>query len=338
MTYSSSPTSGRHHAASTAAEWPSNGDRGAFRTPGGYPPGPAGPPQPPQPTGSSGPSASDSGAWSPFGARPEPQWTPPRSAFDGPAPQSSSSWAQPEEPSPQDLFWADLRRQVGYTLRSINAKHCHDAYDRLNRRDALSPQGVVLFYTAAAPEQPQGYKLHFVVRLNFTGPEFDDLAVLLDGLTRTAVKNITNARATGRRWDPRGPEGSIVNAGNLDMPRNATYVGAGVSSLDTEQGDWFTVSHAVRSQPMSRSSFDIPGQGLALLTDGTALRMVRDPNRRLGDDGITCNKTLDAHRLRHWNRFADLTEQGDPHTREAWGHLGVLHGTLQEYLVVGQPR
>lgn len=321
MSYSISPNSGRHHLG-MAAEWPAQGPPG-----GGVPDARDYPPARDYSHGGGSRAGKDPGWWDPAAAPVQP-WTPPVQA---------APYAEPAGPSPHDDFWADLRRQVAYTLRSVNAKHCHEAFDRLTTRTALSPQGAVLFYTLPAPDQPQGYRLFRVVRLNFTGPEYDNMAVFLRGLTATAAKNIAHARATGRRWDPRGPERSLVNGGDLDMPRDATYVGVGTTSLDTEHGDWLTVAYAVRNQPLVKSSFDIPGQGQALLTDGTALRVLRDPNRRAGDDGIRCNKTLDAHRARHWNPGTNFTEQGDPPTRAAWQELAKLQQTLQGHLAPGRP-
>jgi hypothetical protein len=327
MSYHTTPQPGRHHLSYGDGGWPN---------------------ERPEPAPYPGPDPAPADRWNrptppSHEPPPPPQWTPPATAFDPPAPRPAPAanrnpWADPDEPSPDDIFWADVRRQVAYVLRAINAKHCHDAFDRFSRKDALSPQGAVLFYTAPAPREQHGYKLYFVVRLNFTGPEFDNLPQFLHGLTGAALKNIANAQAAGRRWDPRGPEGSIVNGGNLDMPRDATYIGAGVTSLDTEQGGWYTVANSIRQQPMSKSVFDIPGQCLGLLTDGSAIRVARDPNRRVGDDGVTCNKTLDIHRARHWNRFADLTEQGDPTVRAAWGQLRQLQHTLQDYLLPGERR
>lgn len=332
MSYHTSPPPGRHHLSYGDNPWPNERPEPA-PYPGGHPGDGRDPWNRPTPPPQHQPPQHQP-------PQHQQQWTPPATAFDAPSttPRAQNPWADPDEPTPDDIFWADVRRQVAYVLRAINAKHCHDAFDRFGRKDALSPQGAVLFYTAPAPREQHGYKLHFVVRLNFTGPEFDNLPMFLRGMTGASAKNIANAQAGGRRWDPRGPEGSIVNGGNLDMPRDATYIGAGVTSLDTEHGDWYTVVNAIQHQPMSRSVFDIPGQCLGLLTDGSAIRVVRDPNRRVGDDGVTCNKTLDIHRARHWNRFADLTEQGDPSIREAWGELRQLQQTLQGYLLPGERR
>jgi hypothetical protein len=257
-------------------------------------------------------------------------WTPSRSFAPPP------SWNTPEEPAEEEKLWADIRRQVAARIRSINAKHCQEAFDRLGTRHALSPHGVVLFYTGAAPSMPNGYQLYFVTRLFLQGSESDDLARVINDLARSATTNINRADATGQEWDPRGPKDSMVNGGDMQMPRDATFIGVGVSTLNTQLGDWYTVATSVRNQPYDnprpKTVFDLSGVGLAMLVDGTNLRVDRDPERRIGDDGVTCNKTLDAFRARHWNRAVDLTEQGDREIRGAWVQLAVLQHTLQDYL------
>jgi hypothetical protein len=273
----------------------------------------------------------------PAAPRQQEQWTPPPPAFD----TQPAGWGLPEEPTDEEKLWADARRQVAARIRSINAKHCQEAFDRLGGRQALSPHGVVLFYTGAADGVPHGYQLYFVTRLFLQGPESDDLAHVIHDLNRSATMNIQRANATGKRWDPRGPVDSMVNGGDMQMPRDAAFIGVGVSTLNTQQGDWYTVAMSVRNQPITtprpRTVFDISGVGLATLIDGTNLRVDRDPERRIGDDGVTCNKTLDAYRARHWNRATDITEQGDREIRGAWAQLTVLQRTLQDYLNPGHP-
>lgn len=332
MTYSPSP--GRHHMSSQDG-WPPTRHPLDERRPGGYPPGSSQAPDPgwwDHPAPAPHPAYAPPPATAPYGQHPRTQ---PASAY-GPAPGSQpdgyQEWAGSAKPTEAQVFWAGLRRQVASKLQFINSKHCHTAFERFGRRDALSPHGVVFFYATAAPQEPGGYRLHFVTRMAFAGPEFDDLALSLHGLTAAAARNIAMAHRNRRSWDPRGPEDSLVNSGDMDMPRNAAFVGTGVTSLDTDKGDWYTVANAIYNTPSNKSVFDIPGRCLALLTDDTALKVIRDPDRRLGDDGITCSKTLDAYRIQHWNRFADLTTQGDQDELRAWARLTDLHHTLRDYL------
>ncbi|PSK67664.1 hypothetical protein B0E53_00311 [Micromonospora sp. MH33] len=103
-------------------------------------------------------------------------------------------------------------------------------------------------------------------------------AVLHD-LARTAAGNVGRTTEHGRRWDPPGPQRSMVNGGDRDMPLGGIYVGVGVTILDSDEGSWHAVAHSVRNQPLDtprpKRVFNLSGQGLVLLTDGTALRMVR---------------------------------------------------------------
>lgn len=264
------------------------------------------------------------------------QYLPTQSGYPGP----STAPAPQDEQEQQERQWALIRRDVASRLKTINSTHCHEAFDRLGRRNALGPHGVLLFWAAPDDYQPSGYRLMIATRLFLACPESDDLTRILDDLHRSATDNITRARTRSRRWDPRGPEGSMVNGGDTDMPDSAVFIGTGVTTLDTEQGSWHTIAHAIRNQsstmPLHRSVFDLTGQGIALLTDGSALHVVRDPNRRIGDTGITCNRSLDPHHTWGGHSHSDITERGDHTIRSAWGRLATLHHTLQDYLTAGQ--
>ncbi|MFI2650804.1 hypothetical protein [Micromonospora fulviviridis] len=212
----------------------------------------------------------------------------------------------------------------------------HAADERFGQRNAIGPHGVMLFYTAAAPAEPRGYQLFTAYRLWLASPESNDLPRLLADLAEVAADNIAHATAARRRWNPLGPDGSMVNGGDMTLPDGATYVGVGVTTLDTDQGSWYQVARALRDQPIDhrrRSMFDLKGQCYALLTDGTALHMERDPHAPLGVDGIRCNKTLDPDRISYYNPHANLTEQGDDAIRKMWRQLGLLHHTLAAHLI-----
>ncbi|WP_431937066.1 hypothetical protein [Micromonospora sp. RP3T] len=233
----------------------------------------------------------------------------------------------------EERRWADLRRQVAYRCKRINTGHMVEADQRLGSRDALGPHGVVLFFVSDAPAEPHGYRLHTAYRLWLACPEADDLPRLLADLDGVARDNITRAASVHRRWHPLGPDGSMVNGGEMTLPAGSTYVGVGVSSLDSDQGRWNQVVHALRALPGRRlSAFDLKGQAYALLTDGTALHIDRDPNARLGVDGVRCNRTLDPDRITYYNPHSDLTEAGDADTRAVWRTLQALHHTLTAHL------
>jgi hypothetical protein len=339
MTYPTPHTPpGRHHFGPPHQQ-PPDDQRGGYASADrgwGEPPGfPQGQPPPAQQQEPSwwdrvDPAHSQNRGWT----APSPAWPQEQAGPVPPTPQPA--WSN-EPPTQDEIVWADVRRQVATSLKTINSKHCHEAFDRLGKRNALGPHGIVLFYAADDRTQPHGFRLLFVTRLFLAGPESDDLAQVINEITRSAAGNITRANGGGRRWDPRGPEDSMVNGGAMDMPVDAEFVGTGVSTLDTEMGTFDAIATSIAGQPFNspraKSVFDIPGQGLALLTDGTALRALRDPDRRLGDDGITCNKTLDPARARYWNPHFDLTTQGDQAIRAAWSQLAMLQKTLQDYLL-----
>ncbi|MEU9505381.1 hypothetical protein AB0D32_03740 [Micromonospora sp. NPDC048170] len=201
---------------------------------------------------------------------------------------------------------------------------------------------MVLLYAAPDASQPHGYRLWVATRLWLAGPEAANLEQLLGELTRVAQDNIARAIRRGQRWDPCGPEDSMVNGGDMNMSPLATFVGVGVSTLNSSQGTWQTVAQAIRNQPVtggrSLSIFDAKGQCIALLADGTALYVERDINRPLGSDGIKCTKTLDPDRPSYLhNPHANLVQTGDGTILPAWGHLGNLHRVLADYLVPGRP-
>ncbi|MGC4778663.1 hypothetical protein [Micromonospora chalcea] len=236
--------------------------------------------------------------------------------------------------------WADLRVQVAYRCRRLNTGHMVEADQRHDTREALGPHALMLFFVSEAPAEPHGYLLHTAYRLWLASPESEDLPRLLADLAEVVRTNIARAASAGRRWHPLGPDASMVNGGDMSPPPSATYVGVGVSTLDSDQGRWHQVARTLRDGTGGRylSAFDLKGQCYVLLTDGTALHLDRDPQARIGVDGIRCTKTLDPDRPAYWhNPHANLTEQGDDATRELWRRLGTLHHTLTSHLHGGRP-
>ncbi|MFE7869467.1 hypothetical protein ACFUYE_03870 [Micromonospora humida] len=250
---------------------------------------------------------------------------------------------QPGEPdggvSVEARWWADLRQQIVYRAKRLNTGHMIEADQRYRQRDALGPHGVMLFFVSDAPAQPHGYQLHTAYRLWLASPESQHLPRLLADLTDVVTDSITRAGAAGRRWHPLGPHGSMVNGGDMTLPAGAVYVGAGVTTLDSDQGRWQQLARTLRSSgdDRRRSVFDLKGQCFVLLTDGTALHVDRDPHAPIGADGVRCTKPLDPDRVIHYNPHEHLTEQGDTVTRNTWTQLTRLHRTLAGHLLAGRP-
>lgn len=275
----------------------------------------------------------------PYPGNPLPAARPAASGYGPPAagpeyPQPGP--ADPNEHEPENPAWVDVRNLVAARLRTINSTHTHEAFDRVGKRNALSPHGVVLLYTIADRTQPSGVKLHFVTRFFLQGPESDELPAMLQDLHRSALNNIKRSHAAGQRWDPRGPENSMVNGGEMDMPREADYLGVAVSTLDTEDVNWRDAVRSLNGQPdgvgRARTVFDLAGRSIAHLIDGTTLLVVRDPHRPLGDTGVRANRNLDIRRTYYFNHNTDLTTRGGPMIVEAWARLAELHDTLRTYL------
>ncbi|MDG4795175.1 hypothetical protein [Micromonospora sp. WMMD1082] len=275
---------------------------------------------------------------------PIPVRVPPPAPPAAPAPAESSAPVDaPDEEAEREEArrWASLRYQVACRTKTANNGHMNRADLAFGTPKALGPHGILWFFASAAPEEPFGFRIDMLQRLWYSSPDTDALPELLVELAEVAKGNIASAAADGRRWHPAGPEGSMVNGRDVTLPPGAQYVGVGVSTLDSEDGRWYQVAEQLRAPVApghrSRSAYDLKGRGFALLTDDTALRILRDPHGRVGDDGIRSNKPLDANRPDHWhNPHANLTEQGDQETLAIWRGLGTLHAVLTDYLC-GRP-
>lgn len=336
MSYSVPPPQGRHHMAAGPRSQMPGDQRDAGPGPSAtYPPGRDGIPDGLRP-----------GGWADRPGYREPQYPPP-ATYEQPMDRympPPAAEPPPRRPpvSEQELTrmeeqWADVRRLVALEVKSVNAKHCHHAFDLLGKRGAVAPNGVILFYTAPDPDPKSryGYLLFKVTRLAFAGPEYDDLPRMLRGLRGAAEAAIERAQLAERRWDPRGPESSLVNGGDMDMPRDARFIGTAAETLHTDVGDWYTVARSIQNQPLgvgAKSVFDLTGQGFVHLIDGTVMHVVRDNNRHMGDDGVRCNKSTVPGRTYFQDRYPDLTTEGDQATRDAWTELTNLHNTLAHYL------
>ena len=287
---------------------------------------PAAPPPPRYPDAG---SSWDGHTWPPpQQRRPDPHAYP--DPEPEPEPEPLPVWQQPEQvwppvqATPAEVAWAGLRRQVLDRLLLMNGNHAIEAHNRLHTKGALAPHGIALFY---ADDTAGQYTLRTVTRLFFAGKEADDLPVLLAELTGVAAANVRAAAASGQRWDPRGPDRSMVNGGDMDMDRRAAYIGVGVSTLNTPGRDWY------RFAATTDTGYDIPGRGIALLADGTALRRER---RRTGtattDIDTFTNKTLDPQQrgTRYWNGMP--YQELDESLRETWHRLHALHEVLRDYL------
>jgi hypothetical protein len=241
------------------------------------------------------------------------------------------------DPGEMELTWGDIRRQVAHRSKQVNSVQCFQTYEREGTAGALSPYALLLFFVNPDADEPNGYKIRFLVRMFLAGPESERLTKILSDVTRSVESNLHRATEVKRRWHPRGPEGSIVNAGEMDMPTSAVYLGCGVSTLDTDELKWHEAVQAIKNQRpqervRERGVFDLAGQSIITLVDGTDMKVIRDPHRRLNSPEIASNRNLDPDRLSYWNANMPIRTMGDPDLRGAWSQLETLNKILHAYL------
>jgi hypothetical protein len=245
-----------------------------------------------------------------------PDWQPPAPGWQ---PDNPGGWGQ-SPPDPAEAVMIRLRNAVVDQISLINAKHCLAAYDNRDRRDAMSPHGVVFLY-AEPTQRADRLTLKTGRRFFLEGPEAADLPALLGDLTTVARGKADAARAASQTWLP----GTGMESRRDALHPDAQYVGVAVSTLDMPDLTWGQASRA------AISSLELPGRAMALLTDGTALLVVRRSHRGFGESGVFCTANLEAHAgesLRFWTRSPRLTEEGNDVTQRIWANLRVLHATL----------
>jgi hypothetical protein len=160
------------------------------------------------------------------------------------------------------------------------------------------------------------YRLATATRVFLDGSEVENLPRLLYEL-----HGIGSGFLNGGGFDPRSQMADRVEA----MPRDARYIGLGVSSLDTPTGTW---------REMLRTSdgpLNIPGRCYALLADSTRILCDRRGESEFGAFHIWSTHSLDlvhGHPMRAW-RYGSRLLHGEPDTKDIWHWLTQLH-----YLVV----
>ena len=284
------------------------------------------------------PPESRPGAWAPATQQPWAQPTQPQA----PPSEQHGGWTPPQrDPLPeaaapsQAAVWVTLRNQAATTVRAVNATHCHEAFQRYGTREALSPHGVVFLY-ATMGSRPGASRVYQATRLALSDPAFDDAERFLSGLTVTAQREIQQSQRSRQPWDLRGPQRSMVNAGDMDMPPEAVFIGCALETLDTELGSWFNMARSIKNQSFTAvrpmTVFDLPGRAYVALTDGSFMDVRRDHNLRLGETGVRIGKRLDPEQRSQSWRDDDLTQlAGQP--QALWAGLTGLHDTLADYLI-----
>jgi hypothetical protein len=246
------------------------------------------------------------------------------------APATGTGWNQPPQAEDEEL-WPSRRREVASAIRSMNGNRGSKAYLSLGTKQPLSPHGVSLFYSYEDPRRPGGLRIYTAARWAVATPLTSDLPLFLSELADTASRFAAAARHTSRRWDPRGPDKPLVNKGDTDIPKAATYIGLGVETLDTAKGNWMDrVALDRDTDPMRRSIVtQFPGEAVVLLTDDSVLRVLRDPQLPLGYDGVWCSKPLHADRKLLITR--DVVQRLGPRLLGAWPEIENLSILLKRH-------
>ena len=243
-----------------------------------------------------------------------------------------TEWFNPAPPTPFERHEVELRHRVAAQLRRANTQHLFTAMEKARAGEqTLAAHGLSLFYAGSDPSDPLGFRIYTVSRWGYSGPEYDDLSQMLQGLDEAARKFIAAAAADDRQWDPRGPEYPLVNVGDFPMPAASThYVGIGIETLDTDQHRWTDiVDQLMQMDPTAatRALRDVPCEAAALLVDGSQLSVVHDNNKPMGYNGVRSNRTLQAG-LSHG--LARPLHEGLGQTlQRAWPHFMTLSQTLQ---------
>lgn len=207
--------------------------------------------------------------------------------YPGPgAPLMGQPFDGPPDHPVHDALMCDLRGQIADRLNVFNAKQAMHAWDR-RRSDPLAPHGLALFWADLVEHRVDDrtvarYRLHTGTRLFLDDPEARDR----NGMLYDLLGLVQEAKARGGRdwW----PHRDILNRCD-PLDRHYWYVGAAVSSLDTEDGDWATVANT------ALSPLHVPGLVHVALVDGSRMMCRRLGRQRLDRYAIRSSASLDYY-------------------------------------------
>jgi hypothetical protein len=224
-------------------------------------------------------------------------------------------------PPPHDAESARIRNAVVDRLLRMNARHATHAW--LHRRaHPVGPHGVAFLYCAAHagpdPREPPRHSVAAATRLVDAAEDVRDVSRLLYRLTTLAQERYLRADS---EFDPRR---HMTNRSD-PMPAHATYIGIGVSSLDTAETTW------EQTQQRAAGPLDIPGRCFGLLRDGTMLLLDRGGQDVYGEVRVCCTHDLNVEPglpTRRWSWHPDLRTV--PGTDEIWRRLADLHAVTSQ--------
>jgi hypothetical protein len=223
-----------------------------------------------------------------------------------------NDWIEPG-PEQHDRVAAEIRNLVVDRLSQMNAQHALNAWEH-RRKTPIGPHALGFFYLEQLDAgNPPRYATPAAARLFLDGEDVSFLPELL-------YKMVGIGRRRLARGDDFDPLTSMARKQDEMSPR-AQYVGVGVSSLETSEVSWEEI------QQNAFGPLDIPGRGLAVLTDGTRLVLERG-DRSHGPTHVRSSHQLDlvpGIPSRRWTWLRDPVEQN---SAEYWLHE--LHQTVLE--------
>jgi hypothetical protein len=221
-------------------------------------------------------------------------------------------WIEPV-PEQHDRVAAEIRNLVVDRLSQMNAQHALNAWEH-RRKTPIGPHALAFFYLEQVEGgNPPRYATPAAARLFLDG---EDVAFLPELL----YKMVGIGRRRLSRGDDFDPLTTMARRQD-DMSPRAQYVGVGVSSLETPTMSWTEI------QQNAFGPLDIPGRGLAVLTDGTRLVLERG-DRSHGPTHVRSSHQLDLVPGIPSRRWTWLRDQVEPNSAEYW--LQELHQAVLE--------
>ncbi len=226
--------------------------------------------------------------------------------------QPGAAWTEPG-PEQHDRAAAEIRNLVVDRLSQMNAQHALNAWEH-RRKTPIGPHALAFFYLDVVESGgPARYVTPAAARLFLDGEDVAFLPELLYKMVGIGRRRL----ARGDDFDPL----TTMARRQDEMSSRAQYIGVGVSSLETPNMGWAEV------QQKAFGPLDIPGRGLALLTDGTRLVLERGDHAH-GPMHVRSSHQLDLVPGIPSRRWTWLRDQVEPNSAEYWLHE--LHQTVLE--------
>jgi len=250
------------------------------------------------------------------------RWSEPEAAYGPPPPPPPPPGNYDDNGGPppterpvdqQERVAAEIRNLVVDRLSQMNAQHALNAWEH-RRKTPIGPHALAFFYLEVIePGNPPRYATPIAARLFLDGEDVSFLPELLYKMVGIGRRRL----AQGDDFDP-----LVTMARKQDeMSTRTQYIGVGVSSLETPTRSWAEI------QDSAFGPLDIPGRGLAVLTDGTRLVLERG-DRSHGPTHVRSSHQLDLVPGIPSRRWTWLRDPVEPNGTEYWLHE--LHQAVLE--------